>query len=166
MSYLCRGDPLLVTGPPSRWTDTYLVGRRYASESRSRAARSDRPAGHPLLSVDHRRAPGPRARRPGMAVRVSGRPGPGARARAHVPVHLPGPVGRAVGPGWSLLSGKASGRVAHAACPVFRELVRQVGRRSGGSSFPRFSFETGRPRGDLTLGPTSHSQEQRSAGPR
>ena len=36
---LCRS-----LGPPSQWTDTYLVRRRYASESRSRAARPGRPA--------------------------------------------------------------------------------------------------------------------------
>ena len=81
VSYLCRGDPLSVTGPPSRWTDTYLTGRRYASESRSRAPRSDRPAGRFLLSVvtGGSRVPARDARRP---ERVSG-------TRTRVPGHVP-----------------------------------------------------------------------------
>ena len=48
--------------------------------------------------------------------------------RARVPVYLPMLVGRAVGPGRSLLSEKATGRVARGACPVFQGLVRRVGR--------------------------------------
>ena len=164
VSYLCRGDPLSVTGPPSRWTDTYLAGRRYASESRSRAARPGRPAtpcfqllpGGPRVS---------RARRPGICARVW-EPRPGC----------PGTCPHTCAPACARRSGGRARSVL-----AFRESIRMRRARSSpglpgaGASgreekrrllFPSLFLRTGRPRGDLTLGPTSHSQEQRSAGPK
>ena len=81
MSYLYRGDLLSVTRPPSRWTDTYLAGRHYASESRSRAAQPDRPAGRFLLSVITGGLRVPACDAP-ASVRVSG-------AWTQIPGHVP-----------------------------------------------------------------------------
>ena len=121
------------------------------------------PIGRPAASCFQSSPAGPGSPRATLGVRARvWDPDPGARARARVPVHLPVPVGRVVGPGRSLLSGKATGRVAHTACPVFRGLVRRVGRWSGGSPFPRFSFELV---GQAVISPLGRLAIRRSSGP-
>ena len=155
VSYLCRGDPLSVTGPPSRWTDTYLAGRRYASESRSRAPRSDRPAGRFLLSVvtGGSRVPARDARRLSACLGPGpGCPGTCPRARAPARARRSGSRARSVPAFWEsnrtrrapslpgLPGAGASGRAVERRLPV-----------------PSLLLRAGRPSGDLTLGPTSHS---------
>ena len=95
-------------------------------------------------------------------MRVSGSPSPGTQACARVLVHLPVSVGQVVGPGRSLLSRKASGRVVRAARPVFRGLVRWVERWSGGSPFPRLSFGLV---GQAVISPLGRLAIPRSSGP-
>ena len=52
-------------------------------------------------------------------MRISEYLSPDAQIRTHMPVYLPVLVGQAVGPGWPLLSRKATGCVARVAYPVF-----------------------------------------------
>ena len=163
VSYLCRGDPLSVTGPPSRWTDTYLAGRRYASESRSRAARPGRPAGRFLLSVV---TGGPWV--PARDVRRSSvclGPGPGCpgtcpHARAPAYARWSGSWARSVPAFWE--SNRTRRARSLPGLPGAGASDRAVERRL---PVPSLLLQASRLSGDLTLGPTSHSQEQRSAGP-
>ena len=112
----------------------------------------------------YRRALGPRARRLGVCARVW-EPGPGC----------PGTCSRARAPARARRSGSRARSVL-----AFRESIRTRRARSlpglpgAGASgreeeqrllFLSLFLRVSRPRGDLTLGPTSHFQEQRSAGP-
>ena len=85
-------------------------------------------------------------------------PGPGCpgtcpRARAPARARRSGSRARSVPAFWE----SNRGRVAHPACPVFRGLVRSGRAVERRLPVPSLLLRAGRPSGDLTLGPTSHS---------
>ena len=98
------------------------------------------PAGRPPPAFScYQRAPGPRARRPGVCAHIwelgSGYPGTCPRARAPACTRRLGSRAQSAFAFWESIRTRRA-----RSSPVFQVLVRRIGRWSGSSLFPRLSF--------------------------